>query len=160
MYTGTLQYLVRYMQYNNLVASVCCICYFLIVQSTFTFTMSSVIGCVGVWACTGQYVRPGMHFGPPNFPAVIDRPMKCRWFVLGPAGKMAIEFLFADIANNDCESATSNCLAVVQNHGREEINRSSQIQKVSVKRSSAMVVMYINEVSSGFRGFHARFVEE
>ena len=105
-------------------------------------------------------MRPGMDFGPANFPAVIDSPMKCRWIVLGPPGKMAIEFLFTDLVNSDCESPTGNCIAVMQSHGRDVINSSSQIQKVSVRRSSAMVVMFIYEVPPGFRGFHARFIED
>ena len=58
---------------------------------------------IGVWSCVRSVVRPGMDFGPANFPAVIDSPMKCTWFVLGPAGKTAIEFLYASLANIDCE---------------------------------------------------------
>ena len=124
------------------------------------YRVSCFIDCIGVWACRGPPVRPGMDFGPANFPAVIDRPMKCRWVLLGPPGKMVIEFLFTDLVNSDCESPTGNCIAVMQNHKREVINSSSHIQKVSVSRSSAMVVMLINEVPSGFRGFHARFIED
>ena len=105
-------------------------------------------------------MRPGMDFGPANFPAVIDRPIKCRWIVIGPAGKAAIEFLYVDLANSDCKSPTGNCIAVLQSHGRDDIHSSSQVQKVSVRRASALVVMYIYEVPSGFRGFHARFIED
>ena len=104
-------------------------------------------------------MRPGMEFGPPNFPAVIDNPMKCRWFVVGPPGMMAIEFLFADVPNDsDCDSTTGNCLAVIQSDGTDAIHNSSYIQKIPVRRSTAMVVLFVHE-PLGFRGFHARFIE-
>ena len=115
---------------------------------------------VGVWTC-GHYtplVRPGMDFGPTNFPAVIDSPMKCTWFVLGPSGKMAIEFLYADLANSNCESHTGNCIAVLQPRGRDDIHSSSQIQRISVDRSSAIVYLFIYDVPPGFRGIHARVI--
>ena len=117
-----------------------------------------VIGCIGVWTCGRSIVRPGMDFGPANFPAVIDSPMKCTWFVIGPAGKMAIEFLYADLANNNCESPTGNCIAVQQTSWRDDIHSSSQIQRISVDRSSAIVYMFIYDVPPGFRGLHARFI--
>ena len=104
-----------------------------------------------------------MDFGPANFPAVINStsPTECRCFVIGPPGKMAIEFLYADVPNSDCDSKTDNfnCLVVVQSHKTDEIHSSSQIQKISVHRSSAMVVLFVNQ-PLGFRGFHARFIED
>ena len=119
--------------------------------------MPCVIGCIGVWTCGRSVVRPGMDFGPPNFPAVIDSPMKCTWFILGPAGKMVIEFLFVDLANSTC-TPTGNCIAVQQTYGRDDIHSSSQIQRISVDRSSAIVYMFIPDVPPGFRGFHARVI--
>ena len=101
-----------------------------------------------------------MDFGPANFPAVIDSPMKCTWFVIGPQGKMAIEFLYADLASSDCESPTGNCIAVLQHSRLDAIRSSSQIQRISVVRSSAIVYMFIYDVPLGFRGFHARVIIE
>ena len=99
-----------------------------------------------------------MDFGPANFPAVIDSPMKCTWFVLGPPGKMAIEFLYTGLANSDCESQTGNCIVVIQFHRRDDIHSNSQIQRIFVDRSSAIVYMSVYDVPPGFRGFHARVI--
>ena len=104
-------------------------------------------------------MRPGMDFGPASFPAVINSPVKCRWFVVGPPGRMAIEFLYADVpSNSGCDSTTGNCLAVIQSDGMDVIHSSSHIQKIPVHRSSAMVVLFVHQ-PLGFRGFHARFIE-
>ena len=101
-----------------------------------------------------------MDFGPANFPAVINSPVKCRWFVVGPIGRMAIEFLYVDVpSDSDCDSTTGNCLAVIQSHGRDDIHSSSQIQKISVHKASAMVVLFVHQ-PLGFRGFHARYIED
>ena len=71
---------------------------------------------------------------------------------------MAIEFLFVDLANSDCNSPTGNCIAVQQTYWRDDIHSSSQIQRISVDRSSAIVYMFIPDVPPGFRGFHARVI--
>lgn len=99
-----------------------------------------------------------MDFGPANFPAVIDSPMKCTWFVVGPAGRMFIEFLYVDLAISDCVSPKDNCIAVQQTYGRDDIHSSSQIQRISIDRSTAIVYMLIYDVPLGFRGFHARVI--
>ena len=105
-----------------------------------------------------------MDFGPANFPAVMNStsPVKCRWYVIGLSGRMAIEFLYVDVpSNSDCGSATDtlNCLAVIQSDRTDEIQSSSQIQKISVHGSSAIVVLFVHQ-PLGFRGFHARFIED
>ena len=71
---------------------------------------------------------------------------------------MVIEFLFVDLANSNCNSPTGNCISVQQTYGKDDIHSSSQIQRISVDRSSAIVYMFIYDVPPGFRGFHARFV--
>ena len=55
-----------------------------------------------IYICT---VRSGMDFGPANVPAVIDSPC------LNHPEEMAIDFLYADLANSNIEFPTGNCLA-------------------------------------------------
>ena len=105
-----------------------------------------------------------MEFGPAKFPAVIDSPMQCRWFVVGPTDgtKTAIEFLYADVpSNKSCDTAarTGNCLTVVQASRSDTVlSNSSQIQEIPLVKWSAIVALYVYEPLS-FRGFHARFIE-
>ena len=103
-----------------------------------------------------------MEFGPANFPAVIDTPIHCRWYVGGPYENIAIEFLFADVpANNTCDTGakTGNCLAVVQSTRSDIILSTEQIQRVPILRRIAIVMLIVYE-PDGFRGFHARLIND
>lgn len=103
-----------------------------------------------------------MEFGPANFPAVIDSPIMCYWSVVGPHGSTAIEFLFADVPiNSTCNinTRTGNCLAVVQPGQSDTVLSTPRIQRFPVLRTSALVVLVVHK-PLGFRGFHARFIED